>query len=45
MDVEITIHYSDERPCKVVLTRPYSGDILYMVVTPKGYGKRAGFSR
>jgi hypothetical protein len=36
MDVEITIRYSDERPCTVTVARPDSGDILYRVVTPVG---------
>jgi hypothetical protein len=34
MDVEIAIRYSDNRPCKVTVTRPDSGEILFMIVTP-----------
>jgi hypothetical protein len=34
MDVEITIRYSDERPCTVAIARPDSGDLLYRIVTP-----------
>ncbi len=34
MDVEIAISYSDDRPCRVTLARPDSGEILFMIVTP-----------
>jgi hypothetical protein len=33
MDVELTIRYSDERPCIVTVARPDSGDILYRIVS------------
>jgi hypothetical protein len=34
MDVEITISYSDDRPCRGSLAQPDSGKILFMIVTP-----------
>jgi len=28
MDIEIAIHYSDDRPCTVALAKPGSGELL-----------------
>jgi hypothetical protein len=35
LDVEIAIRYSDDRPCKVTVARPDSGEIP-LIVTPLG---------
>ena len=35
MDVEITIRYSDDRPCMVTVTKPGSGELLYRIVAPR----------
>jgi hypothetical protein len=34
MGVEIGIRYSDDRPCRVTIARPDTGEILFMIVTP-----------